>query len=335
MNKTSLVLQSFGRENEYRRAVLTVLSYYAFSTLPMESTQVLLFTDKPEWFEKYLGGLPVKFVMLSPEKIKIMRGEIDFLHRMKIALIEESFQRTDNNLLYADSDTFFTADPTELTNSLTEGKSYMHLREYSFDHLRSFGLPAGAPFQALADLIESQSFTLADGGRLRVTPEMFSWNAGVMMFHPSQRSIIPDVYALTDQFYPPSKNHASEQYAFSLMLQMRTDLQACEQVIYHYWYHAKKKIADFFLEKKLPTLENMGMDQKLSIVRQWTKELPVLFEEHEFALRDNAVQAFNENRFGDAYKWTFKALAKAPLSGKMFVKDVMYHTRRWVTAKNR
>ena len=330
MNKTSLVLQSFGRENEYRRAVLTVLSFYAFSTLPLESTQVLLFTDKPEWFQKYLSGLPVKFVMLTPEKIKIMRGEIDFLHRMKIALIEEAFELTDNNLLYADSDTFFTDDPTELMASLTEGKSYMHLNEYSFADL-----PGGVTFDDFGNLIERQSFTLVDGTSFKVAAaDMYSWNAGVMMFHRSQKSIIPDVYALTDQFFPATKNHACEQYAFSLILQMRTQLEACDSVNYHYWYRTKKQIADVFLEKNLEALQNVSLDQKLAITREWTKELPVLFEEHELALRDNAVQAFNNNQFREGYRWTFRALAKAPFSNGVFMKDVMYHTRRWLGAKS-
>jgi hypothetical protein len=92
--KVNLVIQSFGRDNEYRRAILTILSFYAHSSLKREETKVLLFTDMPAYFSTFLEGLPVEYVLLTPEKIKSMRGEIDFLHRMKIAVIEEAFKIT-------------------------------------------------------------------------------------------------------------------------------------------------------------------------------------------------------------------------------------------------
>src|SRR5687768_10678009 len=110
----NLVIQSFGRENEYRRAILTILSFYAYSSIEMDKTSVLLYTDKPEYFYGYLDGLPVNYILLTPEKIKKMRGDIDFLHRIKIAVIEEALILSDGAILYADSDSFFTGDPKPL-----------------------------------------------------------------------------------------------------------------------------------------------------------------------------------------------------------------------------
>jgi hypothetical protein len=330
-----LVLQSFGRENEYKRAILTILSYFAYVPTPYSNSKALLFTDNPNYFGPYLSDLPVEYVLLTPEKIRTMRGEIDFLHRMKIAMIEEAFERSEGPLLYADSDTFFLSDPSSLMRSLSPEKSYMHLREYSFDYLKTLKMPAAATFHEFVELIETTTFRLADGSAFNVTADMFSWNAGVMLFHPSHRRFIPDVYALTEQFYPATRNHASEQYAFSLVLQTHTDLQACEPVIYHYWYRIKKQIADVFLDKQLSALKELDLERKLGIVRGWTKQIPLLFEEHEIALRDNAVQAFNENRFSEGYRWTFRALTKSPISDKVFVKDVLYHTKRWLRSKRK
>lgn len=328
-----LVLQSFGRENEYKRAILTILSYFAHVPAPFRNSKALLFTDNPAYFEPYFGNLPVEFVLLTPEKIRTMRGKIDFLHRMKIAMIEEAFDRCEGPLLYADSDTFFLSDPTALMRSLSPEKSYMHLREYAFNYLKTLRMPAAATFHEFVELIETTTFQLADGSPFKVTTDMYSWNAGVMMFHASHRRFIPDVYALTEQFYPPTRNHASEQYAFSLMLQTQTELQACEPVIYHYWYRIKKQIADVFLDEQLPALKEKSLEERIATVREWTRRIPQLFEEHEFALRDNAVQAFNENKFGEGYRWTLRALSKAPFSDKTFVKDVMYHTKRWLGSK--
>lgn len=327
---TNLVVQSFGRENEYRRAVLTVLSYYAHTSLSQDKTRVILFTDMPAYFTPYFKGLPVDYVLLTPDKIIQMRGEIDFLHRMKIALIEEAFGMIEGNMLYTDSDTFFVADPSPLLEQVAPQKSYMHIWEHAFEDVRNMPLPAGKTFRAFLALIESKKFKLTDGREIEVRPDHVSWNAGVMMFHPSHAHFIPDVYALTDQFYPPTLNHASEQYAFSIMMQENTSVIPCDGVIYHYWYRVKKQIIDLFLEEKIgEDWAKRPLEEKLYDVEVWSRLLPGYFDSHVLMIRDKAIQAFNENQFLKAYQHTAKALSKEPFE-PVFLKDVLYHTKRWI-----
>src|SRR5687768_15350505 len=98
-----LVTQSFGKESEYRRAVFAILSFWAWYSGEKSKVKTLIFTDNPQWFEPWLGELPAEYILLTPEKMKKMRGEIDFLHRVKIALIEETFDRyPEADLLYID-----------------------------------------------------------------------------------------------------------------------------------------------------------------------------------------------------------------------------------------
>jgi hypothetical protein len=323
------VIQSFGRENEYKRAILTVLSFYAHCSLPKEQTRVLFFTDQPEYFSNYLQGLPVEYVLLTPEKIKQMRGEIDFLHRMKIAVIEEAFNKAEGNILYADSDTFFINDPAFMLDQLTPAKSFMHLLEYPFESLRDFPLPTGKTARAFVHLIENKVFYGADGREIKLSTQDISWNAGVMMFHSSHARFIPDVYALTDQFYPETSNHASEQFAFSIMLQKNTTINACDNVIYHYWYRTKKNIVDLLLEQKFNSQwAALLLQKKIEDVKNWSIKLPSVFKNHILTVQDNAIQAFNENKFREAYLWSIKAFLKKPFLDKSFLKDVAYHTKR-------
>ena len=332
--KTNLVLQSFGRETEYRRAVLTILSFFAHSSVPLKDSNVLLFTDQPDFFKPYLAGLPIEFVLLTPEKIKSMRGKIDFLHRMKIALIEEAFVKTEGSILYADSDTFFTADPAPLMNQLSVDCSFMHVWEYQFERMRNLPLPAGETARAFLSLIETNSFWLANQETLKITPQHSSWNAGVMMLHRSHKAFIPDVYALTDQFYPSTQNHASEQYAFSIVLQKNTELRACDQVIYHYWYRVKKEIIDRFLLSMInPEWANRSLDERITAIKHYTYSLPSLLERHVLMLKDNSIQALNENQFSKGYVWALKAFKKGAYSDKKFIKDVLYHLKRQLTKK--
>jgi hypothetical protein len=330
---TNLVIQSFGREYEYRRAILTILSFYAHCPLPVEQTRVLLFTDRPEYFSSYLSGLPIDFILLTPEKINDMRGKIDFLHRIKIAVIEEAFKKTEGNIIYADSDTFFIADPLPLLKQLAPAKSFMHILEYRFEEMRHLPLPMGKTFRAFLNHIESRSFYDANGQEFKINREDISWNAGVMMFHSSHVRFIPDVYALTDQFYPETKNHACEQYAFSLLLQRNTEIKACEKVSYHYWYRVKKQIVDLFLRERMNTKwSQISAKEKLSEVKQWTEELPPLFLNHILTIRDSAIQAFNNYKHGEGYRYALKALLKAPFN-TTFLKDVLYHTKKRLIKK--
>jgi hypothetical protein len=326
-----LVTQSFGREGEYRRAMLTILSFWARYSGPADQVKTVLFTDAPDFFRSYLTDIEVDYVLLTPEKILEMRGGIDFLHRMKVALIEEAFHRHPGaHMLYVDSDTFFTADALPWIKSFQAGRSFMHLLEYPYEACRNLPLPMGVTFHAFLNLIESKSFQTSLGTE-EYTSTQESWNAGVMGLPAETLAMIPDVYQLTDQFYPPTQNHASEQYAFSLILQTRTELRPCDQYVYHYWYRVKKQITDLILADTLDTrFKGKSWVEKLALVKQLTSELPVLYKKHPLMLQDNAVQAFNENRFKEGYQKAWQALRKSPFT-PAFLKDVLYHAKRHIT----
>lgn len=320
----TLVVQSFGKESEYRRALFCMLSYWAHCGL----RQCMLFTDNPAYFKSQLPTFDLDIVLLTPEKIKTMRGAIDFLHRMKIALLEEAFQKTNGPLLYVDSDTFFVANPLPLAKRLSPQTAFMHKFEYNFNYLKSMPLPAGEPFQAFYQLITQKIFIGHDKQQIQVTPQMASWNAGVMFFHPSHRTFIPDVYTLTDQFYPATNNHASEQYAFSIMLQTKTQLEACDSVIYHYWYRVEKTIMDAMLNNFFQTA-HQDLDQLRTDVLTLTHSLPALIQNHILTLRDNAIQAFHTNDFRKGFGFAMRAILKNPWN-KKFLLDVGYHAKRGI-----
>lgn len=334
MKESALVLQSFGRENEYKRVVFTVLSFFVFNE--RAHTKVVLFTDRPERFKQVFSGLDVHYVLLTPEKIRKMRGQIDFLHRMKIALIDEAFSLIgDRYLLYADSDSFFLQNIQPLLSQLNSGTVSMHVDEYLFEEMASFELPAGGTFRAVHRFFAEQVMRDAVGIPFRVDPKrMSSWNAGIMCFHPDQASVIPDVYALTEQIFPASENHASEQYAFSIVLQSRYNVIPCWDYSYHYWYRTKKQIADWFLNEHISAaFEVLPLDGKLFLVQTWVEQMQKEFKNNIRALQDEAIQSFNRRQFKRGYFFSFKALLKAPGFNPSFYKDVLYHTKKMISGK--
>lgn len=330
-----LVLQSFGQEYEYRRAIFTIYSFFAHAG-ELDKTEIILFTDKPEFFANYLNAFPVRYVMLTPQKIKAMRGEIDFLHRMKIALIEESFELAKNeNLLYIDSDAFFITDARMLDKEADEGHAFMHKKEYDFASLAKMRLPAAEPFHAILKLVRERQFQLADGKSIRIDEKQYSWNAGAMFFHHRHKKFLPNVYRLTEQLFVPSKNHASEQYAFSVILQNSISLLPLDKFIFHYWYRIEKKIVDeFFLERINGAWAKKDLIQKLADVKNWTNILPRHLATHILMLRDRSIQAFHENKFSQGYYWAARSVLKRPFNIK-FIKDLLYHTKRALTLRRR
>ncbi len=322
-----LVIQSFGNENQYTRAVFTVLSYFAHAGI--QASRVLLYTDSPDFFERYLDRLPVNYISLSSADLQRMRGNVDFLHRIKIAVIENAFTLGGEGVLYADSDTFFVHTPSGLLAKLHSGCAFMHKHEYQFEQLRSSPLPAGAIDRAVVNFIDRGYILLSDGSRLPVSGKLSSWNAGVMILPASYAALLPDVYSLTEQFYFATKSHASEQYAFSIVLQTHGELTPCDDVSYHYWYRVEKKIVDAFLTERLNAAwAKLPVEVKLQDVLQWTQYLPKEITSHIWLLRDRAVQAFNENNFSGGYMFAFRAVIKCPWNIQ-FLRDVAYHTRRF------
>jgi hypothetical protein len=323
----NLVMQSFGREYEYKRAILTIYSFYAHYGWP-SAARVILFTDNAAYFKPYLEPFPVDYVFLSPGKIKDMRGEIDFLHRMKIVLIDEALQRTTEKIFYVDSDTFFIANPKQAEEIVSPKVSFMHVKEYDFASLKDKPLPAGRTFRAFYELIVSQRFDVPGNHALSIPPAALSWNAGAMVLHPAHRAWLGDVYALTDQFYPATGNHASEQYAFSVVLQQRTNVRSCSDIVYHYWYRVEKRIADLCIEKNITVNWcSKSVHARLEDIRMMTDMLPAHFKNHLLMLQDQAIQSFNENDFKLGRKQAFRAWLRKPWDIH-FLRHVVYHLRR-------
>ncbi len=324
----SLVLQSYGSEVQYRRAILLIMSFLGVVKDAISNYKILVFTDNIPFFERYLGGINIQYIFLDTQKISAYTGEMNFIHRMKIAIIEEAFNLNDGNLLYADTDSFFLCDPTPILNKLDPAQSYMHELEYPFSDLKDQSLPAGEESVEFYRNVISKDFLLTGDGHITVHEKMKSWNAGIMILHRNQRVLIPDIYKLTDQFFKLSGNHSSEQYAFSILLQERTNLQPMKEYSYHYWHRIQKKIVDEYIEKKIMLRINEYSYSLISGKSMFQyNNLPGIIERHPLYIQDKAIQALNVDNFSRGLYYSLQYLLKRPFSFK-FIRDIGYHLKR-------
>ena len=78
---------------------------------------------------------------------------------------------------------------------------------------------------------------------------------------------------------------------------------------------------------------SLPLDKKLKEVKTWCSFLPGYFKDHVLTLKDNAVQAFNEKKYAEGYKWAGKALLRNPFNDTLFLRDVLYHFRQHISGK--
>ncbi|KQS32310.1 hypothetical protein [Pedobacter sp. Leaf194] len=293
MNQKNLVLLAYGRETEYYRAIFCVLSFIAWVDDP-KRVRIIIYTDKPASFEPYLKGLEITYYLLTPELLEDMLAGTGFLHRRKVAVIDLTFKNfPESDLLFVDSDTFFIANPKAILNGFAPGKSFMHKREYDFKTgLELFSsFKQGDYTEAFIKFITSRSFKI--GGIVEnFTETDYSWNSGVLGLNKGFCKLMPDVFILTDRFYSNSKWFVSEQLAFSLILQKRTEIRATDEFILHYWGNRQKILVDnlirnFLLDTRIETIQEESRIKSTIATFKKKVSIDVVMEQIEIALKAN------------------------------------------------
>ncbi|MBF9236329.1 hypothetical protein I2I05_02870 [Hymenobacter sp. BT683] len=327
---TNLVILTYGSETEYKRGILAVLSYCAWASEAAETGQVLVFTDNAAYFRPFFTGLQVTFRELTPEDIRTYQGPAAFVHRLKVAVIDEVLRRyPEDNLLYLDADTFVFADPRPLVAQISPTTSLMHALEYPLDSPSGEG---GKERAQLLQLLAHETFQTSRGEE-QFLPSHHSWNAGVLGLSASAAAYMADVLVLTDAFYAGSESHISEQLAFCLVLQTRSSLRASDQVVYHYWQGREKLAVDALLAAVLTdSFAASPLEKKRTVMRQFTRQLPARIRDYlhahpEIELRDQAIAALHGQHFKTGYQLAWRYLLKKP-GDTQFIRVLLYYTRR-------
>jgi hypothetical protein len=331
-----LLLLAYGKETEYRRALLAALSCWAWG--PQSALSATICTDRPEYFQPYLAGLAVAYKLATPEYLAEARGPLNFVHRVKARFIAEAFaEHPAEELLFIDSDTFFIASPDRLLRDLAAGQCFMHVREYTLAEavaIYSSFNQAKYP-QKLLELLASRTFKLGTE-QVRFHTEQSSWNSGVLGLPQALAPLLPDILTLNDELYAGTGWFTSEQLAFSLALQATehasAPLQACDRYIHHYWGKPQKQLmdkllADFFTSE----LAALPLAERLRAVRQ---QLPHYQQQLKLnQAQEDALYALRRGNFKAGLKCAAKALLVQPLHAS-FAREVLQVLRRQARLRN-
>lgn len=325
-----LLLLAYGRETEYRRALLAALSCWAWR--PRLGLAATICTDQPNFFKPYLAGLAVDYKLVTPAYLAEARGPQQYVHRVKAKFIVESFAQYPNEeLLFIDSDTFFIASPDSLLQNLASGLPFMHEREYTLGE--AVGIYAEfnqAKYpKKLLELLASRSFELA-GEQVRFHPGQASWNSGVLGLPRALAPRLPDMLVLLDELYAATGWFTCEQLAFSLALQASEQaggpLQASDRYVYHYWGKPQKELMDKLLAKFFtPELAALPLTERLNQVRQQVPQYQQQLKLNK--AQEDALYALRRGRFKAGLKCAAKAFWAQPLDAG-FTRELLRVLRR-------
>lgn len=260
-----IVYQSYGSDIIYKQTLFSnfTLKYYLTETEIDFPYRIIVYTDKPELFSKY----NIETSLISQDLIQEWKGKYNFLHRVKIKIIEDVVRKYNDTIIYIDSDTYFINSPITLFKSISSKISLMLNNEgqISKNNQKLF-------FKFLSNK------TILDIGN----NNLFMWNAGMIGIDKSNSHLIKKILVLNDKIYEKFYRHIVEQFSFSYYLQKYTKIYSCDDYVVHYCGDKELvvEIISHFLEtqKSLPVLSIYKNATKLEPFKRIIKKEKTLFD---------------------------------------------------------
>lgn len=260
-----IVYQSYGNNDVFKQTLFSIftLQYYLSETRINFPYSIIVYTDKPEIFSKY----NLETSLLSQNLIQEWKGKYNFLHRVKIIIIEDAARRYNDSIIYIDSDTYFIKSPILLFKKISSEISLM---------LNNEGQISKNNQKLLFNFLSNK--TNLDIGNNKI----FMWNASLIGIDKSNIHLINKILELNDNIYEKFYRHIVEQFSFSYYLQINTNIYSCDDYLIHYCGDKELvvEIISRFLEiqKAFPMQNIYKNANKLEPLKKIKKKEKNLFE---------------------------------------------------------
>jgi hypothetical protein len=261
-----LVYQAHSSPDIYHE---TIYSIYSYSIVDGGAgTEFIIFTDNIAYFKQYLGNLQVHYVPITTQLVTEWKGDLDFIHRVKIKVLQQALNSFRGNFLYVDSDTYFLRSLSATFQAISEGKLFMHCHEKNLDTSKVYRPLLNHKF-------------ISNGRTIVLTDKIEIWNAGAIGFTNDAERLLQEVLDMTDLLYRYYQKHVIEQFSFSYIFQSQAKINSLEKEIYHYWSLKEirpylQQIFDSPLSKSQPSLAKIVSNIKpwelMDVKRRWKKK---------------------------------------------------------------
>ncbi|RYZ17338.1 MAG: hypothetical protein EOP49_50745, partial [Sphingobacteriales bacterium] len=130
-SNSAIVFQAYGQTGILQECAFALLTLCRQHTREeLADVEICIYTDNPAFFRSFKDcWLDLRFREVNPELIRKWRGEIDFLHRVKIEILKDFVAGRVGQVLYLDTDIYFTRPVTGIFEDIADGIIYMHIME--------------------------------------------------------------------------------------------------------------------------------------------------------------------------------------------------------------
>jgi hypothetical protein len=264
-----LVLQAYGKVEIFYEAAWCLASIWLHDPEFEQDTLVVIATDNPSFFSEYTPFLTkIEFITINELVLNDWKGPINFVHRVKIKVLQEVNIRYPNaNLLYADTDTIFQAKVGSLFERIQNDLILMHASEGPLN------IRGAAPLnKRIYSRFKNASLSV-NNKQVNFLPDFVMFNAGVIGLPSALASIVlEETLILTDLIYPMLPKHIMEQLAFSYICQKHATVSDTSSEIDHYWNIKEARPA---IKLRLEELKGKGCLNSATAFTEKLNELPL------------------------------------------------------------
>ncbi len=263
MEKYNIIFLSYSGE-KYHFLTITAILDFLSKIENCDSLVIFLYTDNPEYFDVLKGKINI--VKINSDFIIDAQGKDKFCHRLKLVIIKNHLYQYNNNVIYFDSDMFFSNDILNFINQLRPNKSLMFENEFNIKKRNRKGA------KKYTKLLQSG---ILDKYNKIEYPDMY--NAGVIGIHYINKNLIDDAILVCDMVFSILKNfNNAEQFAIALILQNNTEIITGQKYILHYWDIKDFYINEFekYIDYKTQNIDDIINRIKLNPIPFYKKKQP-------------------------------------------------------------
>lgn len=253
MQKTILYLSHGGQKyhDQTRYSVLTLLALLLAQN--RNDVRIVVYTDRPDQLPAH--DL-VQAVRVSPGDFAAWRGPLDYVHRIKLGVLQRALGEVGAPLIYVDSDTRWLQMPDApfaalsgdsapgaagVPPALVEGRGVRDARGPGPCYLyRIEGAISSTFFPQYFHLLRKNRHRLA-AWRLPHDPPWTMWNSGTVGIPSRSAAFIDDVLRVNDELLPHvGFRNCVEQLALSLVAASRFDVRPFDAYLEHWWSYGSE-----------------------------------------------------------------------------------------------
>lgn len=257
----NFVYLAHSQERFIKQAVFSVLSLLEYLSDSTFDSRVIVYTDQPDYFSR----LKVETVLIGKAELKEWRGSIDFVHRMKICVLQDTAKRFDGRFFYLDTDNCAFQSPISLLKQWRDDTVFMSSLEYVLEN------PGDLVGKKYKRFFKKQSHFIGKVQSYEVTLRQECWNAGVIGLPREAIKYLPDVLALCDEMHKAFPKHLSEQMAFNIVMGHHFQLVGFSDFSYHWFGHGQA--INKIIDSVLIDYPSVHLDELIENVRQVKQEV--------------------------------------------------------------